>query len=63
MADAAVSKTVGKPCEFESHLGHHLNEKHPFYGVLFYCGEKIAMGCGGGAAGARVAAQRRPAPP
>jgi hypothetical protein len=29
MADAAVSKTVGKPCEFDSRLGHHPQTKDP----------------------------------
>ena len=37
MADAAVSKTVGKPCEFDSRLGHHFEKKDPAHGwVLLY---------------------------
>ena len=41
MADAAVSKTVGKPCEFDSRLGHHSRKERPGIRRVFFIGELI----------------------
>ena len=41
MADAAVSKTVGKPCEFESRLGHQ--NKRGGFGRRFFESKGFAL--------------------